>query len=58
VAVICTITKEKEQTRACVRRIMINPPELPINGEARNEAHIASTGVRRNGKLMMHHKIK
>jgi len=25
---------------------MINPPELPINDEARNEAHIASTGVR------------
>jgi len=25
---------------------MINPSELPINDEARNEAHIASTGVR------------
>jgi len=25
---------------------MINPPELPINDEARNYAHIASTGVR------------
>jgi len=25
---------------------MINPPELPINDEARNHAHIASTGVR------------
>jgi len=25
---------------------MINPPELPINDEARKEAHIASTGVR------------
>jgi len=36
---------------------MINPPELPINDEGRNEAHIASTGVRRNGKLVMHHKI-
>jgi len=24
---------------------MINPPELPINDEARNDAHIASTGV-------------
>ena len=24
---------------------MINPPELPINDGARNEAHIASTGV-------------
>jgi len=22
---------------------MINPPEMPINDEARNEAHIAST---------------
>ena len=27
--------------------VMINPPELPIYDEARNEAHIASTGVRR-----------
>ena len=27
--------------------VMIHPPELPINDEARNEAHIASTGVRR-----------
>jgi len=26
--------------------IIINPHELPINDEARNEAHIASTGVR------------
>jgi len=26
--------------------IMINPPELPIDDEARNEAHIASIGVR------------
>jgi len=25
---------------------MINPPELPIDDEARNEAHISSTGVR------------
>jgi len=25
---------------------MINPPDLPINDEARKEAHIASTGVR------------
>jgi len=25
---------------------MINPPELPVDDEARNEAHIASTGVR------------
>jgi len=24
---------------------MINPPELAIDAEARNEAHIASTGV-------------
>ena len=29
-----------------VRSIMINPPELPIDDEARNEAHFASTGVR------------
>jgi len=27
--------------------VIINPPELPINDEDRNEAHIASTGVRR-----------
>jgi len=26
---------------------MINPPEMPNNHGARNEAHIASTGVRR-----------
>jgi len=25
---------------------MINPPELPINDEARNDADIASIGVR------------
>ena len=25
--------------------VVINPPELPINDEARNDAHIASTGV-------------
>jgi len=25
---------------------MINPPELAINHEARNDAHIASRGVR------------
>jgi len=25
---------------------MINPPELPIDGEARNEALMANTGVR------------
>jgi len=43
--------------------VMINPPELPIEDEARNEAHIASTGVRlylhkkRNRKLAMHHEI-
>jgi len=27
--------------------VMINPPELPINDETRNESHIASTGVGR-----------
>jgi len=27
--------------------VMINPPELPIKDEARNEGHIASAGVRR-----------
>jgi len=25
---------------------MINPPEMPINDEARNESSIVSTGVR------------
>jgi len=25
---------------------MVNPPELPVNDDARNDAHIASTGVR------------
>jgi len=42
---------------------MINSPELPINVEARNAAHIASTDVRlyqhkkRKGKLEMHHEV-
>jgi len=35
-----------ERTDTGVWAIMINPPELPINDEARNEAHIPSTGVR------------
>jgi len=35
-----------EQIRACVCRV-INPLELSINDEARNETHIVSTGVRR-----------
>jgi len=33
---------------------MINPPELPMNDETRNEGHIASTGVR----LHYHKKTK
>jgi len=33
---------------------MTNPPELPINDETRNEAHIASAGVR----LYCHKKTK
>jgi len=42
---------------------MTNPPELPIDDQARNEAHIASTGVdcistnKRKGKPVMYHKI-
>jgi len=42
---------------------MINPPELLINDESRNEAHIASTGVRRywrkktKRKLVIYHKM-
>jgi len=36
-----------EQNRyGLVCAIIIELPELPINDEARNEAHIASTGVR------------
>jgi len=37
---------------------MMNSPEMPNNDQYRNEAHIASTGVRRywhkkrNGKLL------
>ena len=46
VGVICTIATGKEQIRL-LWADKINPPELPINGEARNEAHIASIGVRR-----------
>jgi len=43
---------------------MVNPPELPINDEARNEAHIASTGVQlysaeneTENFVVMHHEI-
>jgi len=37
----------------------LNPPELPISDEARNDEHIASTChiKKRNGKLMMHQKV-
>jgi len=45
VAVICTITKVKKR-HGLVWAVTINPPEMPINDEARNEAHIASTGAR------------
>jgi len=38
VAVICTIAKEEER-HGLMWAIMINPPELPINDESRNEAH-------------------
>jgi len=38
---------EGQNRYALVCAVMINPPELPINDEARNEAHIASKGVRR-----------
>jgi len=43
VAVTSTTTGGTEQIRACVSRF---PPELPIIDEARNDAQIASTGVR------------
>jgi len=47
---------------------MINPPELPVNDETQNDAHVASTGVQlyqrtsrvatsQNGKLNMHQKV-
>jgi len=52
VAIICTTNGETEQMRAC-GVVMIHPPELPINDEARNDARIASTGVRlyRRGQI-------
>jgi len=46
VAVICTISGGQNRY-GLVCAAVINPPELPIYDEARNEAHIASTGVRR-----------
>jgi len=36
------LTGSTEQIRVCVRTVMINTPELPMNGEARNYAHVAS----------------
>ena len=45
VVVICTTTGGTEQIWACVSRYVINPPELPMNDKARNDAHFASTGV-------------
>jgi len=46
VAVICKGGGRAKQIRACVLAVMINPPELPIHDETRNDAHIANTGVR------------
>jgi len=45
VAVKCTITG-RQNRYGLVCAVMINPLEVLINDEARNEAHIASTGVR------------
>jgi len=56
VAVIRTTTRGKNRHEP-MWAIMINLPELPINDEGRKEAHIASTGARRNEKLVMNHKI-
>ena len=42
---MCTISKVKNRYGR-VWANTVNPPELPINDEARNEAHIARTGVR------------
>ena len=36
----------RTDTDGIVWTVMINPPDLPINDEARIDAHIASTGVR------------
>jgi len=46
VAVKCTIAGGQNR-HGLVYTVMINPLQLPINDEARNETHIASTGVRR-----------
>ena len=45
VSLIYTTTGGAEQIRGCVA-VIINPLTLPISDNARNDAHIASTGVR------------
>ena len=53
----------EENRYGLVCAVVINPPELPTDDDARNEAHVARTGVRwfqhkkRNGKLVIHHKM-
>jgi len=69
VPVTCNYWGDIEEIRACVSHYN-QPPELPVNGEARNDAHIASTDMRlyertprvatpkkRNGKVM-HQKVR
>jgi len=46
VAEKCTIAGGQSRY-GLVCAVMINPLELSINDEARNETHIVSTGVRR-----------
>jgi len=46
VAVICTITGGQNRY-GLVCAVMICPTELPINDQGRNDAHVASTSVRR-----------
>jgi len=38
--------EDRTDTGLCEALIMISPSELPISDIARNDAHIASTGVR------------
>jgi len=50
VTVICTVQLQYWGDRlnryGLVWAVTINPPKLPINDKARNDTHIASTGVR------------
>jgi len=43
---LCVQLLSRKNRYGLVWAIKISPPELPINDEALNEAHIARTGVR------------